>query len=154
MVALLGSLGGMDESKGDATIGSVAGSEEALKECNRLDSDLAALRVAYEHYFLGMERRPPKSMHESLRTKMHNLKFAPFVRGASARFRIQGLQSKLLSYERMWARTIYEMENGIYRRDVYKARLRAKQREEAMRSSRKDPAPLAVPPPPTSPPKR
>ncbi len=33
-------------------------SETVFKECDALDEELAALKVAYEHYFIGNERLP------------------------------------------------------------------------------------------------
>jgi hypothetical protein len=120
----------MGENQGSEENVKPSGSEEALKQCTRLDADLAALKVAYEHYFLGMERKPPKLLHDALKSKINNLKVA-FVHGASARFRIEGLHNKFLAYERMWARTLNEIENGTYRRDLFKARLRTKQRQES-----------------------
>ena len=48
----------------------------------------------------------------------------PTVRNSAMGFRIQSLQEKVAIYERMWSRTLQEMENGTYRRDLFKARRR------------------------------
>jgi hypothetical protein len=48
------------------------------------------------------------------------------------------LQASAATYERLWMRTLQEMEDGTYRRDVFKARLRRKSAE----------VPAKAPPPP------
>ena len=50
-----------------------------------------------------------------------------FTRNAGLRFRIQSLHARYLSYERMWLRSAREKEDGTYRRDLFKARLHAKE---------------------------
>jgi len=103
----------------------VADGNTASKDCDALEDALAALRNAYEQYFMGIERQPPAHTHRELKKRMDKLRNT-FVRSTAVKFRVQSLHSKFVTYERLWARTIQEMENGTYRRDVFKARLRAK----------------------------
>lgn len=113
----------------------ISDQESVAKEVTELEADLAALHVTYEQYFMGLERQPPNKQHQELKKRINKLKGA-FVRQTAIKFRIQSLSNKFLSYERMWNRTLQEMENGTYRRDVYKAKLHQK----------KAPAPAPVPP--------
>lgn len=122
----------------------VADQASALRDCEALDGELAELKNAYEQYFLGVERLPPAKAHETLKKKLDRLRMA-FVRNTAVNFKIQGLYTKFTTYERLWNRTLQEMENGTYKRDLFKARLRAKPAAKAA----PPPAPAAtgVPPP-------
>jgi hypothetical protein len=113
-----------DRAKASAAATSTSWAQVAL-ELDSVEADLHALRGQYEQYFLGMEKRPPVRAHEAYRKRLAALKTVP-SRNASLSFRIQSLQASTATYERLWARTIHEIEDGTYRRDVYKARRRRK----------------------------
>ncbi len=102
----------------------IADSEKVHQQCEELESDLAALKASYEQFFLGVERKPPNQKHDALKRKMNLLRNS-FVRQTAAKFRVQNLAQKLATYERLWARTLKEMEDGTYRRDIFKAQLHA-----------------------------
>ncbi len=119
-------------------------SGQLLKECEILDGELAALKARYEQYFLGIERKPPSIAHRALRQRVDTLK-PSIARTAVVKVKIQNIHQKLQTYERLWARTCQEMENGTYRRDVFKARLHAKQREEQRQPPQ--PTPISAPKP-------
>ncbi|MEW6431330.1 MAG: hypothetical protein AB1730_07450, partial [Myxococcota bacterium] len=103
--------------------------EQVLKLCGELESELNELKAQYEQYFLGMERIPPTKHHEQLKKQILQLK-GTFVRHTAAKFRVQQLAQKLITYERLWERTIREIEAGTYSRDLFKARLHRKARED------------------------
>jgi hypothetical protein len=98
-------------------------SETVFKECDALDEELAELKVAYEHYFLGNERLPPSRAHEDFKKRLMRLK-SGMVRNTAAKFRLNSLHSKFLTYERLWQRTLQEIEAGTYKRDLLKAKRR------------------------------
>ena len=110
----------------------LAASDDILKECDAIEDGLEELKVSYEQYFLGIERLPPVKMHDKLKRRFENVK-ATFNRTTAVQFRVQSLLSKFLTYERLWMRTMQEIENGTYKRDLYKARLRTKQRNAEKR---------------------
>ncbi|GEL69934.1 MXAN_5187 C-terminal domain-containing protein [Myxococcus virescens] len=113
---------------GRSTPADPGSSEAVLQECEALEAEVAVLRNLYEQYFLGNERQAPSRAHEDLKKRMNKLKGA-FIRSTSAKFRVAGLYNKFLTYERLWARTLQEIEAGTYRRDVFKARRRAEGRK-------------------------
>jgi hypothetical protein len=113
------------EATGKKKIADVA---EAEKECTAIEGDLAGLKSVYEQYFLGLERHPPRERHHALKRRITALKES-FIRQTALKFRVGSLYQKLLTYERLWERTLQEMENGTYRRDIYKARRHAEQRK-------------------------
>src|SRR3954466_1271878 len=117
----------MPSPQGEILNRKIADGGEVAKECGNLEEAIAALRMSYEQYFLGMERRPPTTEHNELKKRMSKLR-GGFIRQTALKFRIQSIQAKLVTYERLWSRTIQEMEAGTYRRDLFKARLHAQER--------------------------
>ncbi|ATB44821.1 MXAN_5187 C-terminal domain-containing protein [Corallococcus macrosporus] len=115
-------------SAGRSTPADPGSSEAVLHECEALEAEVAVLRNLYEQYFLGNERQAPTRAHEDLKKRMNKLRGA-FIRSTSAKFRVASLYNKYLTYERLWLRTLQEIEAGTYRRDVFKARRRAESRK-------------------------
>lgn len=103
-----------------------AGQVDAV--CSEIEGEIAALRAKYEQYFLGVERKPPSGEHTALKKRVSGLRNT-FVRQTSTKFRVEAVTSKLLTYERLWTRTLQEIEAGTYRRDLFKLKLRTKDRE-------------------------
>ena len=128
----------MPTPQGDILNRKIADGGEVAKECGELEEAIAALRMSYEQYFLGIERRPPTTEHNELKRRMQKLK-GGFIRQTALKFRIQSIQAKFTTYERLWSRTIQEIENGTYRRDLFKAKLHAQERaaKEAEKASEK-----------------
>lgn len=120
-------------------------SDDILKECSAIEVGLEELKTAYEQYFLGMDRQPPVGAHQRLRKRFQQLE-STFNRTTSVRFRVQSLSSRFLTYERLWHRTMEQIENGTYKRDLFKARMHWKERQHKSASS--DPV---LPPAPSAP---
>jgi hypothetical protein len=110
-------------------------SELVFKECDELEEELAALKVAYEQYFLGNERLAPARPHEDFKKRLMKLKTS-MVRNTAAKFRMNSLHNKFLTYERLWQRTLQEIEAGTYKRDLFKAKRRAQKSPGAEGESR------------------
>lgn len=104
----------------------VAKAEEALKE----------LRTAYEKYFAGIERVAPEKDRSNLKNVIRRM-MTQRNANTARKFRIQSLQASLITHESYWDRICRQIEEGTYRRDLY----RMKRRET-------DP----LPPTPTAPP--
>jgi hypothetical protein len=96
-------------------------------ECTELETELEELKVKYEMYFLGVEKREPVKWREDLKKKVLRIKEA-FTRNAGLRFRLQSLHARFLSYERLWLRSAREREEGTYHRDVFKAKMHVEAR--------------------------
>jgi hypothetical protein len=105
-----------------------ANNEELEGEAQTVEEELEALKARYDQYFLGIERREPNRWRDEVKKKVMRLKGA-FTRNSGLKFKIQSLHARYLSYERLWMRSAREKEEGTYRRDLFKARLR--QREES-----------------------
>ena len=83
-----------------------------------------ALREQYEQYFLGVERKPPARGPRRLKKRLAGC--GQFPRRTRRCLRVESLTASASTYERLWARTLQEMEDGTYRRDIFKARMRRK----------------------------
>ena len=112
-----------------------------------LEAELASLRVAYEQYFLGVERRPPTDKHDQLKRRMVLLRNT-VVRQTAVKFRVQSIYNKYLTYERLWQRTLQEIEAGTYKRDIFKAKLHSQKRAEKPVEKKEEMQAQQPPPPP------
>lgn len=125
---------------------------QVAQEVDSVEALLHALRGQYEQFFLGLEKRPPTKAHEQVKKRLEALKTVP-SRNSALSFRIQSLQATAATYERLWARTLKEMEDGTYRRDVYKARRRRSSKPEVPAAPPPGkPGPAAHPGSPPAPP--
>ena len=107
--------------------------EKLAEDLDALDEAMSGLQVLYEKYFLGIDRRPPDQERRQVSEKMRLLKTTQ-VKNTGLKFRIQTMFAKLISFERMWDRTLREIEDGTYKRDLFKAKLRqARQSSEPQR---------------------
>jgi hypothetical protein len=128
--------------------------EELGREVGAMEEGLELLRARYDQWFLGLERREPAREREEARRQVARLKGA-FTRNTGLRFRIQSLNARFISYERMWQRCARQKEEGTYRPDVLRARRAAERAAaEAVKAAGATTAPPAAakpaaPPPPT-----
>jgi len=113
--------------------------EKYAEELNDLDEGIQELHVLYEKYFLGIDRRPPEQERKRISEKAREMRTST-IRNTALKFKINTLFAKLISFERMWDRTLREIEEGTYKRDVFKAKLRAKDRDDTQPSRRAGPA--------------
>jgi hypothetical protein len=115
--------------------------EKYAEELTALDEGIQDLHVLYEKYFIGIDRKPPEQERKQISSKARELRNAS-IRNTALKFKINTLFAKLISFERMWDRTLREIEEGTYKRDVFKAKLRQGDREHAdVAAARQAPAP-------------
>jgi hypothetical protein len=112
--------------------------EKLAEEIDDLEEGLTNLQVLYEKYFLGIDRKPPDQERKRVSTRMRELR-TTMVKNTALKFRIQTQFAKLISFERMWDRTLREMEEGTYKRDVFKAKWRRNQEEKPRERPNKAP---------------
>jgi hypothetical protein len=115
--------------------------EKYAEELTALDEGIQNLQVLYEKYFIGIDRKPPDQERKQISSKAREMRNAS-IRNTALKFKINTLFAKLISFERMWDRTLREIEDGTYKRDVFKAKLRQGERENAdAAAARQVPAP-------------
>jgi hypothetical protein len=120
--------------------------EKYADELTDLDESIQNLMVLYEKYFIGIDRKPPDQERKRVSDKARELRTST-IRNTALKFKINTLFAKLISFERMWDRTLREMEEGTYKRDVYKAKLHQKEREpqgQAAAPARRGPSAPAI----------
>jgi len=133
--------------------GPINTSEQFGEELTGWDERMTLLQNAYEKYFVGIERRPPDLERKTVSEGIRRLRTTN-VKNTALRFRVQTLFAKLLSFERMWDRTLREIEEGTYHRDLFKVRFRQQQKQPQKPESLPEVAPLpdiaqpSAPPPP------
>ena len=106
--------------------------EKFAEDLDELDEAITGLQVLYEKYFLGIDRRPPDQERKRVSGKIREMRTV-MIRNTALKFRINTLFAKLISFERMWDRTLREIEDGTYKRDVFKAKMHMKDRAEPKR---------------------
>jgi len=90
---------------------------------------LERLRVLYEQYFMGIQKRQPSiPQHEVVRLQFKIDKQR--INNHRTRYKYRSLVQRLNTYRTYWNRTLRAIENGTYHRDL--ARLRRKWRREGI----------------------
>jgi hypothetical protein len=90
--------------------------EEAL---DALDTTLDRVKVLYEQYFLGIQKQPPTYLHTDIERKLRDIAQLQ-IRNTALRYRFATLQQKFGSYNSYWRRTLRQIENGTYTRNLFK----------------------------------
>ena len=92
------------------------GSREQVTELlNQLEKDLKELEVAYEQYFLGMEKRSPELQRQKFTLRMRKM-ITHYIPQTDLRYRLQGISSRYNSYCGYWDRIQRLIDEGKYER--------------------------------------
>ncbi|MDB4958866.1 MAG: hypothetical protein JWO36_6435 [Myxococcales bacterium] len=96
-----------------------------------LDKTLDRLKVLYEQYFLGIQKSAPAYLHTDVERKLRDLTQIS-IRNTGLRYRFATLQQKFGSYNSYWRRTLRQIENGTYGRNLSKIGREAARSGEAI----------------------
>jgi hypothetical protein len=91
-------------------------------EIARLDAMIEDLRKKYELYFSGMEKREPSMERmtvEGLARRLHST----LIFNTGLVYRLKSVATRLTSYQAYWDRTLRQMEEGTFRRELDKRKL-------------------------------
>jgi hypothetical protein len=119
--------GGLARRRTELDGGDTRDPRDLLEE---LELNIERLKGLYEQYFRGIEKVPPVRMLERVERSVRNLQRGHRLKTVQ-RFKLQGLQARLVTYKHYWKRILTQMENGTYRRDVNRANRRQAAIEEA-----------------------
>jgi hypothetical protein len=100
--------------------------EEAL---DLLDQTLDRVKVLYEQYFLGIQKQAPQYLHTDVERKLRDIAQLQ-IRNTALRYRFVTLQQKFGAYNAYWRRTVRQIENGKYVRNLSKLSRQAAQSGE------------------------
>ncbi|HMG24396.1 MAG TPA: hypothetical protein VK607_23835, partial [Kofleriaceae bacterium] len=84
-----------------------------------LETTLDRVKVLYEQFFLGIQKQPPTYQHTDIERKIRDLAQLQ-IRNTALRYRFVTLQQKFGSYNSYWRRTLRQIENGTYTRNLFK----------------------------------
>ena len=100
--------------------GQEAASVEHVGELlDAVDKTLDRLKTLYEQYFLGIQKQAPAFIHSDVERKLRDLTQLN-IRNTGLRYRLATLQQKFGSYNSYWRRTLRQIENGTYLRNLAK----------------------------------
>jgi hypothetical protein len=110
------------------------------EELRVIDVKLKALRRDYEQYFLGSRPREPANARSEIQKVMIRLSNG-VIKNTAERFKFQTINQMFLTHKRHWDDTLRKIENGTYKRHIFKANLHDREREAIQNSP--PPAPKA-----------
>lgn len=93
-----------------------------------IDVKLKALRRDYEQYFLGSRPREPANARAEIQKVMIRLSNG-VIKNTAERFKFQTINQMFLTHKRHWDDTLRKIENGTYKRHVFKANLHERERQ-------------------------
>lgn len=83
---------------------------------DRLDAELAALKVQYDLFFQGSRRGEPTRERKEMEGRILSLSRRSIVNGAD-QLRFANIQGRFWSFVNLWARIVRDLEEGRLRRD-------------------------------------
>ena len=84
---------------------------------DQLEADIKYLEIAYEQYFLGIEKRAPEKQRQKLALQMRKL-LTRYIPQTDLKFRLRSLSSRFHSYSGYWDRIMRLIDEGRYERHV------------------------------------
>ncbi len=101
---------------------------------DELEESIENLKVAYERYFWGVDKVPPRKQHEAVDRLMRE-QLSATVMNTALRFRIGSLKSRYVTYGQYWTRITNQIEKGTFKRVVEEAHRRDRVGTMASRAS-------------------
>lgn len=84
-------------------------------ELHQIEQDMKNLEIAYEQYFMGVEKREPYHQRQQLTRQVRQL-VNRYIPQADLRFRVKGITSRFNSYAGHWDRVLRLIDEGKYER--------------------------------------
>ena len=100
--------------------------EEVLEALEKL---LDRTKVMFEQYFMGIQKVAPMQLHRDVERKIRELT-QQHIRNTGLRFRFTTLCQKFGAYNTYWKRTLREIEQGRYVRDLQRLKRKVEQQGE------------------------
>jgi hypothetical protein len=77
----------------------------------KLENDIQKLKVAYDQYFSGVERRPPDQLAEKVAREVRTLT-STVMTNTALRFKTQQLISRYNTFQQFWQKNLRDLEEG------------------------------------------
>jgi hypothetical protein len=85
---------------------------------DQLHADLERLHSLYEQHFAGVLKRLPDPEHKRFLAAFKGIGHGD-LRTTAGKFRFQGLQQKYIQFSSLWTKTLKQIEEGTYHRDLF-----------------------------------
>ena len=92
-----------------------------LDEIIVLERRFAELKVLYDNYFSGLERREPLKQREALASALRCIETSGMPGSTQVQFRFNNLRARLQTFETQWNRISRKIEEGQFKRDKLRA---------------------------------
>jgi len=99
------------------------------EDLNLLDRKLSELKVQYEHYFSGLLKLEPLPLRAEVQELVRRWN-GQSITNTMHKFRYQSLVGKFNGMMGYWNRSVREMEEGTYKRDLFRVTLHEQERRE------------------------
>ena len=107
--------------------GETVASETLDEELKIMDVKLKRLKLDYEQYFCGIRPREPQQARTEIQKQITMLS-QKAIQNTAQRFRFNSINSRFQSFKRQWDTTLREIDNGTYKRHLFKADLHERER--------------------------
>jgi hypothetical protein len=101
-----------------------------IEEIQQLEARLNELRVAYEKYFAGVEKLEPIRLRNEVQ-KIVRRTGTFFITNTGLKFKRDSLIAQFNTLTQYWNRVLKQIEDGTYQRDIFKMRLKDRERGAA-----------------------
>ena len=105
------------------------------KSIKNLDVRLNELKFLYDQYFIGLERTEPLKLRAQVQDMIKKL-IGTYIKSTAVKFKLNTLIAKHSSYAKLWDRILKEIEEGRYKRDIF--RMKVKDWQAGMRGQKDD----------------
>ncbi|MDP2340011.1 MAG: MXAN_5187 C-terminal domain-containing protein [Deltaproteobacteria bacterium] len=114
----------------------MAANSAQKKRLDDLEKGAEGIRREFDQFFMGLQRRAPTTTQAQFAGQMRKIKEEELGDwNTQDRFRFNQIHQRFVSMERIWARTMKQIEDGTYKRDKMKQGLRKKAEEEAKKAN-------------------
>lgn len=112
----------------------------------RLERQLRQLRIDYEKYFAGLEKREPVELRDEVAQAIRKYSGTTLTKTGHS-FKLNSLTATFNAYSAYWSRVVRQIEEGTYSRDRFKLKLKEKERRAAETAGTAAAPPNATPTP-------
>jgi hypothetical protein len=98
-----------------------------MEEIQLLEARLSELRVGYEKYFAGVEKIEPARLRDEVQRMVR--KVGTFhITNTGLKFKRDSIIAQFNTLTQHWNRILKQIEDGTYQRDIFRMRLKDKER--------------------------
>jgi hypothetical protein len=104
------------------------------EELKILETKIKQLKLDYDHYFLGTRPREPAMARAEVQKVIFRHSNTP-IQNTAARFRFNSINARFQALKRQWDVNLRQIEEGTYKRHVFKADLHDRERKKGRKSA-------------------